>query len=277
MQRRAEELLDDGTRIAVSVDGDGRSLRVDFTGTSPVHPRNLNATPAIVHSAVLYVLRVLAEEELPLNEGLMRNVEVVLPECLLNPAFADDARQAPAVVGGNVEISQKLVCALLRALGVAASSQGTMNNLVFGNERFSYYETICGGCGAGPDFDGPSAVHSHMTNTRITDVEIIERRYPVRVRRFAVRRGSGGAGRHRGGDGVVRELEFLEPVELSLLTQNRAAGPPGLDGGAPGAPGAQRLVRGDRVLELGSVEAVSVEAGDVLVIETPGGGGCGTP
>lgn len=277
VQRRAEELLDDGTRIAVSVDGDGRSLRVDFTGTSPVHPRNLNATPAIVHSAVLYVLRVLAEEELPLNEGLMRNVEVVLPECLLNPAFADDARQAPAVVGGNVEISQKLVCALLRALGVAASSQGTMNNLVFGNERFSYYETICGGCGAGPDFDGPSAVHSHMTNTRITDVEIIERRYPVRVRRFAVRRGSGGAGRHRGGDGVVRELEFLEPVELSLLTQNRAAGPPGLDGGAPGAPGAQRLVRGDRVLELGSVEAVSVEAGDVLVIETPGGGGCGTP
>lgn len=274
--REAVEHLDDGTPLAVRIAIAGGRAEIDFTGSGGVHPGNLNAPPAVVRSAVLYVLRLLLDEPLPLNEGLLRPVEIALPPGILNPPFPADPRRAPAVVGGNVETSQRLVDTLLKALGLAACSQGTMNNLLFGGERFGYYETVCGGAGAGPGFTGASAVHTHMTNTRITDPEVLERRYPVRLERFAVRAGSGGEGRWRGGDGVVRELTFLEPVAVSLLTQHRTAGPYGAAGGGAGEPGRQRLVRADgTVLELGSVDGCQAEPGDRLILETPGGGGWG--
>lgn len=278
---RAAETLDDGTPLAVEITvggelGRGRA-RLDFTGTGAVHPGNLNAPPAVGRSAVLYVLRLLLDEPLPLNEGLLAPVEIHFPEgTLLNPGFPDDPARAPAVVGGNVETSQRLVGLLLKALKLAASSQGTMNNVLFGNPRFGYYETVCGGAGAGPGFHGADAVHTHMTNTRITDPEVLEHRYPVRLESFRIRRGSGGAGRFHGGDGAVREITFLEPASLSVVSQHRTRGPFGLEGGEPGAPGAQRVIRasGD-VVELGSVDGCEVEAGDRLVLETPGGGGWG--
>jgi 5-oxoprolinase (ATP-hydrolysing) len=181
-------------------------------------------------------------------------------------------------VAGNVETSQCIVDALLAALGVAAASQGTMNNVTFGNTRYQYYETLCGGAGAGPGFDGASAVHTHMTNSRLTDIEVLEWRYPVRVARFEIRRGSGGGGRHRGGDGIVRELEFLEPMQGSILSNRRATVPFGLAGGAPGAPGKNTIVRRDGRRE--TVPACAVldfAAGDRFIIETPGGGGYGDP
>ena len=275
---RAEERLDDGTPLVVAIEVAGGRARISFAGSGPVHPGNLNATPAVVRSAVLYVLRLLVEGPLPLNEGLLRPVELEIPRSLLNPEFPDDPRRAPAVVGGNVETSQRLVDTLLRALGLAACSQGTMNNVLFGNAGFGYYETVCGGCGATPGAAGASAVHSHMTNTRITDPEVLERRYPVRLERCAVRRGSGGAGRLRGGDGVVRELAFLEPVSLSILSQHRVERPYGMAGGEAGAPGRQRVVRaGGEVLELAPVDGCEIEPGDRLVLETPGGGGWGSP
>jgi 5-oxoprolinase (ATP-hydrolysing) len=273
---QAEEQLDDGSPLCVRIDLEGDRAHIDFTGSSDVHPGNLNATPAIVRSAVIYVLRLLLREPLPLNEGLLRAVSIELPRGLLNPDFPEDPAAAPAVVGGNVETSQRLVDTLIKALELAACSQGTMNNMIFGNARYGYYETLGGGCGAGPDYDGPSAVHSHMTNTRITDPEILEHRYPVRVERFGVRAGSGGAGRRRGGDGLEREIVFLEDAELSLLTQHRVVAPFGMAGGEPGARGRQRVVRPDgETVELGSVDGCSVQAGDRLVIETPGGGGYG--
>jgi 5-oxoprolinase (ATP-hydrolysing) len=274
----ALERLDDGSALSVRVEVAGERATVDFSGSAGVHPGNLNATPAIVRSVVLYVLRLLLRDPLPLNEGLLRAVDLRIPVGILDPQFPDDPRQAPAVVGGNVETSQRLVDALVRALGLAACSQGTMNNVLFGDGRFGYYETVCGGAGAGPGFHGASAVHTHMTNTRITDPEVIEHRYPVRVERFAVRRGSGGSGRWRGGDGVVRELTFLAPVSLSLLTQHRVEQPYGLEGGSGGACGRQRLIRasGDTV-ELGHVDGAEVRPGDRLVLETPGGGGYGPP
>jgi 5-oxoprolinase (ATP-hydrolysing) len=275
-ERAAEDRMDDGTRLAVRLGSDGRRLVVDFTGTATRHPGNLNATPAITRSALLYALRLMVDEPLPLNEGLLQPVDLVIPEGLLSPAFPDDPADAPAVVGGNVETSQRLVNLLLRALGLCAASQGTMNNLVFGDGERSYYETIAGGCGAGPDFAGASAVHSHMTNTRITDAEILERRYPVRLDRFAIRRGSGGAGRYPGGDGVVRSLLFLAPMELSLLTQHRTEGPAGMAGGGAGAPGRQWIQRADgSTVELASVDGAKLEASDVLNLETPGGGAWG--
>jgi 5-oxoprolinase (ATP-hydrolysing) len=188
------------------------------------------------------------------------------------------------VGAGNVETSQRIVDAVFGALGVAAASQGTMNNVVFGRSAtadrpaFSYYETVGGGAGAGPGFDGADAVHTHMTNTRLTDPEVLEGRYPVRVQRFQIRRGSGGAGRHRGGDGIIREIKFLEPAELSLLTSRRTTRPYGSAGGAPGAPGRNLLRRGGQTdfTELPGIALVSVDAGDVLRIETPGGGGYGS-
>ena len=243
-----------------------------------MQPGNLNATPAIVRSAVLYVMRLLVRESLPLNEGLMRAVEIHLPEGLLNPPFPQDPARAPAVVGGNTEISQRVVDTLLRALGLAACSQGTMNNVLWGNDRFGYYETVCGGAGAGPGWHGEGAVHTHMTNTRITDAEVVEHRYPVRVERFEVRSGSGGAGEWRGGDGAVREVTFLEPMSLSVLTQHRVERPYGMAGGAPGAPGRQTVVRTDgTTLPLASVDGCEVGPGDRLLLETPGGGGWGDP
>ncbi len=272
----AVERLDDGSPLAVRIELGPAGARIDFAGSAGVHPGNLNAPPAVVRSAVLYVLRLLVAEPLPLNEGLLRPVDIQVPPGMLNPPFPDDPWQAPAVVGGNVETSQRLVDTLLKALGLAACSQGTMNNVLFGNDRFGFYETVCGGAGAGPGFSGASAVHTHMTNTRITDPEVLEHRYPVRLERFAVRPGSGGSGRHRGGDGVVRELTFLAPMSLSLLTQHRVEVPYGAAGGGPGQPGRQRLVRAaGEVLELAPIAGCEVEAGDRLVLETPGGGGWG--
>lgn len=265
------EKLDDGTEIQVRLKNEGGILLIDFSGTSLSHPGNLHATPAIVQSAILYVLRLWTQSRVPLNEGLLASVRIVLPECFLNPRFSDDPRESPAVVGGNVETSQRLVDALLRALAVQACSQGTMNNFLFGDDSFGYYETICGGSGAGPGYHGCGGLHTHMTNTAITDPEILEQRYPVRLHRFALRSGSGGAGQWMGGEGVIREVEFLRPLQVSLLTQHRVVAPYGLSGGEPGALGRQSL----NAVALPGIVALAVQAGDRLVIETPGGGGYG--
>ncbi len=219
-------------RFTIHPPGGDRAATIDFTGTGPVVPGNLNANRAIVTAAVIYTLRVLVDEDIPLNHGVLWAIEIVLPTCLLNPEAGPTPETSPAVAGGNVETSQRVVDVLLGALGIAAASQGTMNNVIFGDATFGYYETICGGSGATADGPGASAVQVHMTNTRMTDPEILERRYPVRVREFSIRRGSGGNGRHRGGDGVVRRLEFLRPLTLSLLTERRGPHPPyGMAGG----------------------------------------------
>ncbi len=259
----------------------GAAATVDFTGTDPVIPGNLNANHAIVMSAVIYCFRCLIEDDIPLNAGILQPILICLPDnCLLNPTPDPDPATCPAVVGGNVETSQRVVDVIFGALGVAAASQGTMNNFLFGRsgeKAFGYYETICGGAGAGPDFDGASAVHTHMTNTRLTDPEIFESRYPVRLLRTAIRTGSGGAGEHKGGDGIVREIEFLEEVEVSLLTNRRTVSPFGLAGGANGQPGRNRLKRAgwDDFKDLDSAEQFTAKPGDILRIETPGGGGFG--
>ena len=272
--------LDDGSPMTATITIRGDSAVVDFTGTGPVLDSNLNANRAIVTAAVLYVFRCLIDEDIPLNGGVLEPVEIVLPEGLLNPPEnQDDPARSPAVVGGNVETSQRVVDILLGALEVAAASQGTMNNLTFGDETFGYYETICGGSGATPDADGTDAVHTHMTNTRLTDVEVIERRYPVRVREFSIRRGSGGRGQHHGGDGIVRRIEFLKPLVVSILSERRGPYPPfGLAGADPGAVGRNSLQRAgsNSRVELGGKVAIDVGPGDVLTIETPGGGGYGT-
>jgi len=275
--RAAEDFMDDGTPIHVAIDLLPDRAVIDFAGSGPSHSGNLNATPAIVHSAVMYVLRALIGASLPLSEGVMDAVDVRLPmDCILNPMFDADPSRCPAVVGGNTETSQRVVDVLLKAFDAVAASQGTMNNVLFGNNSFGYYETICGGAGAGNGFHGCSAVHTHMTNTRLTDPEVLERRYAVRLERFCIRRDSGGAGRWRGGDGVVRELTFLAPVVLSLLTQRRAMRPFGMHGGDTGQPGRQCIIRRDgRVEPLDSIDARDLDAGDRLIIETPGGGGWG--
>ena len=274
----AIETLDDGTRLSATIEVGGGKIRIDFNGTDPLHPGNFNATPAIVQSAVIYVVRLLVNEPVPLNEGLLEHVEISLHRCLLNPKFPENPAEAPPVVGGNVETSQRLVNLLLKPFGIVAASQGTMNNLIFGNDRCSYYETICGGTGAGPGFGGADAVHSHMTNTAITDPEILEWRFPVRLERFAVRQDSGGPGKTIGGNGIIRELVFTEPVSLSLLTQNRTQGPYGLNGGQAGQPGEQHLAkRNGEIIELESTAQESLEVGDRLILKTPGGGGFGKP
>ncbi len=208
-RHRFEDHLDDGSPIVVAIDIDGEQATIDFTGTGPVLAGNLNANRAIVTAAVMYVMRTLIAEDIPLNQGVLAPVRIVLPECLLNPAPRATPQQSPAVVGGNVETSQRVVDVLFGALALAAASQGTMNNTLFGDATFGYYETICGGAGATRDRDGADAVHTHMTNTRLTDPEVLEQRYPVRLVEFSIRRGSGGGGAHRGGDGVVRRIEFL--------------------------------------------------------------------
>jgi 5-oxoprolinase (ATP-hydrolysing) len=248
--------LDDGAPLRVALDvrrgPRGPQATIDFAGSAPQHAGNRNAPRAVVVAAVLYVFRTLAARPIPLNAGGLRPLQIRVPEgSMLDP------RPPAAVCGGNVETSQRLVDVLYGALGVLAAAQGTMNNLTFGDDGFGYYETICGGAGAGRGFDGASAVHTHMTNTRLTDVEVLERRCPVVVREFSIRRGSGGAGRWRGGDGVVRDIEFLRPLTVSLLAERRRTRPFGLAGGAPGASGE------DEVRDLG------------VVIRTPGGGGFG--
>lgn len=274
----AEQALDDGRKISVSIRKTmpGR-LTLDFTGTSATHPRNLNATRAIVSSACLYALRLLLQEDLPLNEGLLDPVEIVLPEgTLLNPVFKGDPATDPAVVGGNVEVSQRLVDTLLLAFRLQACSQGTMNNFLFGSDRFGYYETIAGGTGAGPHHAGSDGLHSHMTNTAITDAEIVEQRYPVRLWQFGIRPGSGGQGRLPGGKGVIREFEFLAPLTVSLLTQHRESRPYGLEGGGEGEAGRQTLLRAGECRPLPSSTSFEVQPGDRVRLETPGGGAWGT-
>jgi 5-oxoprolinase (ATP-hydrolysing) len=271
--------LDDGAPICASITIDEDSAIIDFNGTGPVLPGNLNANRAIVTAAVMYCLRCLIDEEIPLNQGVLAPVELILPECLLNPQRQATPTECPAVAGGNVETSQRIVDVILGALGVAAASQGTMNNLLFGDATFGYYETICGGAGATRDCDGADAVHTHMTNTRLTDPEVLEQRYPVRLVEFAIRHGSGGGGRRRGGNGVVRRLEFLRELDVAVLSQRRGPfAPYGLAGGHPGALGSNRLLRRDgRCETLPYAAQFRVQAGDQLFIETPGGGGYGAP
>lgn len=273
----------DGQSVPITVKIDfqprvaGPAAIIDFTGTGPSIAGNLNANPAIVSAAVIYVLRLLVNDELPLNEGALRAVEIIIPKGLLKPTPADNLKESPAVAAGNVETSQRTVDVLLGALGIAAASQGTMNNLLFGNENFGYYETICGGSGATEAGPGADAVQVHMTNTRSTDPEVLERRLPVRLREFSIRRGSGGSGKNRGGNGIVRRLEFLGQLELSLITERRGPHPPyGVAGGGPGKLGKNTLCRVDcSEIELPGICEVRVELGDILTIETPGGGGYG--
>jgi 5-oxoprolinase (ATP-hydrolysing) len=266
--------LDSGDHINVSIeiDRDLQRAVVDFSGTSPTSPSNFNAPAAIARAAVLYVFRTLVRDNIPLNEGCLQPVEIRLPPgSLINPEYP------AAVVAGNVETSQIMTDALLAALGACAASQGTMNTLTFGNDRYQYYETICGGAGAGPDFDGASAVHTHMTNSRLTDPEVLEWRYPVRILRFEVRRDSGGEGMHRGGDGVIREVEFLEPMRAAILSGRRRIAPFGLAGGGDGHTGYNAVIRmsGETEVLEGTAE-IDLDAGDRLIIRTPGGGGYGS-
>ena len=267
--------LDNGAviRVRVRIDRQARRAVVDFTGTSPQLADNFNAPAAVCRAAVLYVFRTLVDEPIPMNEGCLKPIEIVIPEgCMLNP------RHPAAVVAGNVETSQCITDALYGALGVLAAAQGTMNNFTFGDDRYQYYETICGGSGAGPDFDGTSAVHTHMTNSRLTDPEVLEWRYPVVLESHWINRGSGGAGRHRGGDGTVRRVRFLEPMAAALLSNHRIVAPFGLAGGAPGACGRQWVERADGRSEvLPGCTKTKVAAGDVFVIATPAGGGFGAP
>ena len=251
----------------------------DFSGSAMEVEGNLNATPAIVNAAVLYVLRLLVDEDIPLNEGALSAVQIELPHGLLNPREGASLDQTPAVAAGNVETSQRIVDVLLGALSLAAASQGTMNNLIFGNSSFGYYETICGGSGATAAGPGADAVQVHMTNTRATDPEILERRYPVRLLEFSIRQASGGSGSHRGGNGVVRRLEFLEKLELSLITGRRSqTGPFGIAGGGSGLIGRNQLSRSSEAVEpLDAICSTTVFPGDILEVSTPGGGGYGRP
>lgn len=268
------DALDDGSRIGVRVQRRGTRLEIAFD-TCGVHPGCYNATPAIVTAAVLYVLRTVSGSQLPLCDGVLDKIDLLIPPGILNPPGNADASRCAAVVAGNVETSQRVVDVLLGALGVAAASQGTMNNVLIGDATFGYYETIAGGSGATATGAGADAVHTHMTNTRITDPEVLEQRLPVRLQRFAIRRGSGGAGRHRGGDGIIREFEFLRPLTVSLLTGRRTIPPYGAAGGEPGATGRNRWQHQGEIIELPSAATIEVQAGDRLIIETPGGGGWG--
>lgn len=264
--------MDDGSCIQVRlvIGHDDGSALVDFFGTSPQRPNNLNAPLSICRAAVLYVLRTLVDDDIPLNEGCLRPVTLRVPEgSMLNP------RAPAAVVAGNVETSQAVVDALYGALGVMAAAQGTMNNFTFGDGARQYYETICGGAGAGAAFDGADAVQTHMTNSRLTDPEVLEARFPVLVEHFGLRRGSGGSGRHRGGDGVVRVIRFREAMTAAILSNRRRIAPFGLEGGAAGASGVNAMERKGVRMSLPATAVVEMAADDIFVIETPGGGGFG--
>jgi 5-oxoprolinase (ATP-hydrolysing) len=265
--------LDSGAEIhvSISVDREQQSATIDFSGTSAQDPGNYNAPLSVCHAVVLYVFRTLVGADIPLNEGCFKPLTIVVPEgSMIRPEYP------AAVIAGNTEVSQSIADALYGALGVLAGSQGTMNNLVWGHEGLQNYETICGGTGAGPDFDGTDAVHSHMTNTRMTDPEVLEWRFPVRLEEFSIRRGSGGAGTHRGGDGIRRQLTFLEAMAATTLTSHRVVPPLGLAGGEPGLCGLNQVVRMDGKIEDFAGNAhVDLEVGDSIVFETPGGGGFG--
>jgi len=270
---QAEDFLDDGSRIALQLTLDDGHARFDFTGSAAQLAGNQNTPRSITSSAVVYALRSLIEQSLPLNEGLLRAVEIILPETsLLDPD--PDA----AVVGGNVTTSQRIVDVIFRAFGNVAASQGCMNNITFGNDRFGYYETIAGGAGAGVDrngvgFDGADAIHTHMTNTLITDPEVIERRYPVMIEEFSIRRESGGAGEYHGGNGVSRTYRFLEPVTVNLLTEHRVYAPWGVGGAESGAKGVNEHYRDGQWHLLEGKATLQVEAGEKIRIRTPGRGG----
>ncbi|MET7912139.1 hydantoinase B/oxoprolinase family protein [Streptomyces avermitilis] len=282
--RRVIDTLEDGEfayetdsgaviRVRVLVDREKRSATVDFTGTSPQLATNFNAPFSVVNAAVLYVFRTLVADDIPLNDGCLRPLDIVVP-----PGSMLAPEPPAAVVAGNVETSQAITGALYAALGVQAEGSGTMNNVTFGNEKHQYYETVASGSGAGDGFPGASVVQTHMTNSRLTDPEVLEWRLPVELDEFAVRHGSGGAGRWRGGDGAVRRIRFREPMTVSTLSQHRRVPPYGMAGGEPGALGVNRVERADgTVTELGGSDTADVGPGDVLVVETPGGGGYGPP
>ena len=265
--------MDEGSlvKVKITIDHATRGATLDFTGTSPQRPTNFNAPTAVVRAAALYVFRTLVGDEIPMNDGCLKPVTFIVPDgCMLAPHYP------AAVVAGNVETSQCVTDVLFGALGVMAAAQGTMNNITFGNDRHQYYETVCGGGGAGPDFDGASAVHTNMTNTRLTDPEVLEWRYPVLLESFGVRRDTGGAGRHRGGDGTYRRIRFMEEMEVVVLSNHRRIPPYGMDGGEPGQVGRNWVERKDgTVHEMSGLDAATVHPGDVFVLHTPTGGGYG--
>ena len=265
--------MDNGCKIEVRIDVNkkGREATIDFTGTSPQYKGNYNAPSAVCLAAVLYVFRCLVGDEIPLNEGCLKPLKVIIPpKSIISPEYP------AAVIAGNTEVSQGVTDALFGALGVLASSQGTVNNFVYGNDEYQNYETICGGTGAGPNHPGTSAVHSHMTNTKMTDPEVLEWRFPVRVDSFSILHGTGGKGKFEGGDGIVREVTFLESMKMTLLTSHRHTDPYGLEGGEAGARGHNFIRRADGTLEElpGNAES-DMEPGDTFVMETPGGGAYG--
>jgi 5-oxoprolinase (ATP-hydrolysing) len=265
--------MDNGRDLAVSVHVDKatRSAIVDFTGTGKQHEGNFNSPPAVTRAAVLYVFRCLVGDDIPLNDGCLKPLTLVIP-----PGTFLSPNPGAAVVAGNTEVSQATCNALFGALGVIACSQATMNNFLFGDATRQYYETICGGTGAGPGFDGTSAIQTHMTNTRMTDPEILELRYPVRQELFAIRHGSGGKGKWTGGNGSVRRIRFLEPMTAVIVSSRRNVAPFGLEGGADGSAGRQWVERTNGAhTELTGTDRAELESGDVFVIETPGGGGYG--
>jgi len=280
--RRVIDVLKDGSftynldtggqiQVTIRIDRENRRATIDFTGTSAQLSNNFNAPAAVCKAAVLYVFRTLVDDDIPLNAGCLKPLDIIIPEgCLLNP------RYPAAVVAGNVETSQVITDALYGALGVMAASQGTMNNFTFGNENYQYYETICGGSGAGLEFDGADAVHTHMTNSRLTDPEVLEWRFPVVLEQFGIRGNSGGKGKQCGGNGVIRRMRFLQPMTAAILSGHRVVAPFGLQGGEAGAVGKNYVERQDgTVEELGNTAVVEMDAGDMFVIETPGGGGFG--
>ncbi len=267
--------LDNGAHIdvAIRVDAAARSAEIDFTGTSGQLPNNFNAPSAVCMAAVLYVFRTLVDDEIPLNAGCLKPLKVIIPPgSMLNPHYP------ASVVSGNVETSTCITNALYGALGVMAAAQGTMNNFTFGNQRYQYYETISGGSGAGDGFNGTDVVQTNMTNSRLTDPEILEFRFPVRLERYEIRPGSGGAGRWHGGNGGVRRVRFLEPMTAAILSNNRIHAPFGMAGGGEAERGRNSVERADgRIEQVGHIGKIDMAAGDVFVIETPGGGGYGKP
>jgi 5-oxoprolinase (ATP-hydrolysing) len=273
-----ENPLDNGgvIKVKITVDRVRRAAKLDFTGTAAQLPTNFNAPSAVCRAAVLYVFRTLVDDEIPMNEGVLKPLEIVIP-----PGSMLSPRYPAAVVAGNVETSQLITETLYGALGLQAAGQSTMNNVTFGNAQYQYYETVAGGAGAGPGYDGASCVQIHMTNSRLTDPEVLEWRFPVLLEDFRIRRGSGGKGKWRGGDGAIRRLRFLEPMVVSILSSRRAYAPFGMAGGEPGARGRNWVERAHApgvapvLVPMTGTDKCEVDAGDVFVVETPGGGGYG--